>query len=649
MRKGLTRRELLALAPLAGAGRAPASDGEMMWDYLEGQLTRADESRRRRLAGIRSRSDLSALQEKTRRSIHTGIGAFPERTDLRARQTGELRKSDYAIEKIIFESRPNYFVTANVYRPLSTAPRRAAVVQSCGHYVEGKAAADYQRACIGLAKKGIIALIFDPMGQGERYMFVQPGQKRPGATYEHSLAGKPTLLVGRTLAHYRMWDAIRALDYLESRPDVDGGRLGMLGHSGGGMMTLLTAPLEPRIRAAMSCCAVTTFFHKTMAQLMADPEQVVPGIYANGIDHPELIATAAPRAFLVGAVLRDFVPLEGTRRTFEEVRPIYEMLGAGENFAKVESDNVHMLDRTLREGCYGWMLKHLTGESGNAREPEMEVETEENLRCTKTGRVMDLEGARSVFDLNLARAAELEESRRGQSGGPAALLALAKIGGRRVSPARFESEPGIEVPVTQTRGRRRGEMILLAAAEGRNSEAAKEFAEVFAGAGFSVISADLRGWGETACTRPKKARFEWDEFLAWRAMEMGRPLVGMRVQDLLAVAGAMAGEHRRIYAVGVGAAGVVALHAAAVEPKLAGVATWRTMRSYREAMQRRDFSEPVSSLVWGALTAYDLPEIRRRLGSRPAVATEGTAGEAAHRIVLEFTGNRPAGTPARER
>ena len=167
--------------------------------------------------------------------------------------------------------------------------------------------------------------------------------------------------MGRTLSQFRIWDAMRALDYLETRPEVDKTRLGMLGHSGGGMITLLTAPLDLRVRAAMSCCAVTSFYHKTKALLIADPEQIVPGIYPAGIDHPELIAAVAPRAFLIGAALKDFVPLEGTRRTYEEAKRLFD-LGGG-RLGKVETDDEHKLNRELREACYGWMLEHLAGQA----------------------------------------------------------------------------------------------------------------------------------------------------------------------------------------------------------------------------------------------------------------------------------------------
>src|SRR5260370_4234691 len=178
------------------------------------------------------------------------------------------------------------------------------------------------------------------MGQGERLMYRDaPGKRSPGGTSEHGIAGKACLLVGRTLSQFRIWDAMRALDYLETRPEVDKTRLGMLGHSGGGMMTLLTAPLDTRIRAAMSCCAVTSFYHKTRALLNADPEQIVPGVYGAGIDHPELIAAVAPRAFLIVAALKDFVPLEGTRRTYAETKRLFDLAGRGAPPGKIQTND----------------------------------------------------------------------------------------------------------------------------------------------------------------------------------------------------------------------------------------------------------------------------------------------------------------------
>ena len=598
----LTRREVLALAAVSGLRADPARGGEELWDYFARTLRDYDEKRQRKLRDVRTPVELSRLQEHVRRTLLSGIGEFPDRTPLDPRPVGEITRPDYVIEKLIFQSRPGFFVTANVYRPKSTSVRRPAVVETCGHYMEGKATPDYAKACASLAMKGFVALIFDPVGQGERIMLRDAAGKPlfKSATGEHVVAGGPAILLGRTLANYLIWDIVRAFDYLESRPDVDAGRMGLFGHSGGGMQTLLTVPIEPRIRAAMSCCAVTSFFHKTRALLNADPEQIVPGVYEASVDHPELIAAVAPRAFLIGAVLRDFVPLAGTRRTFDEVRPLFEVAGVPENVAKVESDNEHLLDQNLREACSGWMMKHLAGESGDTREPEITVESESALHCTPTGFVMDLEGARSVFDLNREEGRRLAGLRRGVT--PAAVrqrLGIATWGGL---PAAGQTNN-----------------LLLVSGQGRDSPAALALIGQLKAAGFRATGVDLRGWGETTPDpRGKKSQVPWEEFFAWRSFEIGRPLLGMRVLDLLEQARKLTG---RIYLVGLDAGGVVALHAAAIEASIAGVVVSGSLPSWTDALQRTS-AGPVSGFVPGGLRDYDLPELVRAIGPRPAAVIE---------------------------
>jgi cephalosporin-C deacetylase-like acetyl esterase len=567
----MNRRQFLAAPIFTRIVSAQPARGTMLWDYILRELTESDARRRETLRAIHARPQLDALAQHVRDTLVANIGPMPERTPLNARITGTLARPGYIIEKIIFESRPSYYVSANLYRPQSQTARAPAVIQSCGHYIEGKAAPDYQRVAIGLARKGIVALVFDPMGQGERLMY---GGRPASATAEHVIAGKPTLLVGRTLAHYRIWDAMRALDYLESRPEVDPARLGMVGHSGGGMMTLLTAPIEPRLKAVMSCCAVTTFFHKTKALLIADPEQIVPGIYPAAIDHPELIAAVAPRAFLIGAVLKDFVPLEGTRRTFEEVKPLFALAGAPDRVNLVETPGEHLMNRELREACYGWMLRHLAGREPDTREPDIEVESEDALRC-------NLPRGRSVSDLILERARELAPTRTGT---PRPL-------------ARTGREPGIELPA-QTTGT--GSTLLILIAPRRNPQLAASLARL----NLTVMQLDLRGWGETA---PDK-----EDMVAWRAIEMGRPLIEMRVQDLLAVVHEQPAS-RRIYVVGVEQAGIVALHTAALDRRIAGIATINSLASYQDMLENPRHPEPVSSIVPGALAHYDLPQLADRV------------------------------------
>ncbi|HUS07988.1 MAG TPA: alpha/beta fold hydrolase [Bryobacteraceae bacterium] len=629
----LTRRELLAFAPLAyqaNGGATPA--GDVLWDYFVRRLSAADEQRRRKLASLGTVAELTALRTRVRGNLLADIGGFPERTPLNAKQTGVLERSDYVIEKILFESRPRFYVTASIYRPKSAGMRRPAVIQSCGHYVEGKAAADYQRTSIGLARKGFVVLTFDPLGQSERRMYQEVWDKNPdaSATSEHAIAGRPCFLLGRTLAHYRIWDAIRALDYLETRPDVDKAHLGMVGHSGGGMMTLLTAALEDRLQAVMSCCAVTSFYHKFRAFLPGDPEQVIPRIYEQGIDHPELIASVAPRAFLIGAAQRDFVPLDGARRTYEEAKQAFAIAGVPDRLGKTETNDEHKMNQELREACCAWMLKHLAGESGDTRERDCQIETPADLWCTPNGRSMEIAGARSIFDLNRDYSRQLQSSRKGvQRQDVLRLLALPamRVESRRLNDGptgfRIESESGVELPATLSGPKHTEILLILAAEQGRNSPAARNLSRHLMEAGYPVLGVDLRGWGETA---PKAAsqfvKAPGEEFFAVHGIELGRPILGMRVHDLLAAVRLMQGQYKKIYAIGLEAGGLVVLHAAAVDNSISGVATYLTLNSYQDVLERPVSHEPLASFVPSALAYYDLAELSRIIAPRPAVAIQ---------------------------
>ena len=163
----------------------------------------------------------------------------------------------------------------------------------------------------------------------------------------------------------------------------------------------------------------------------------------------------------------------------------------------------------------------------------------------------------------------------------------------------------------------------MAAEQGRNSNYAQEATRAFSEAGYPVLGVDLRGWGATAPANPSRdKRHPWDEYLAWSAVELGRPLLAMRAADLLEAVRRIAGRYRKVYVAGLEGAGVVALHAAAIAPAIAGVATNRTLVSYQDILQRPLTEEPVSSYVWGALQRYDLPELGRSLAPRPYIAVD---------------------------
>ncbi|MBI4909108.1 MAG: acetylxylan esterase [Acidobacteria bacterium] len=579
----ITRRAALPLLSVPTLARGQEESGSLLWNWFIPQLEAADARRMQALAQIRTPSGIAALRTRVRAQLLAAIGAFPQRTPLNARITGTLRREAYSIDKVIFESRPGFAVTANLYRPNRLTKPLPAVIESCGHYPEGKAAPEYQKVCAGLASHGIIAMVFDPIGQGERYMYRQLGLRAQPATYEHVLAGQPAYLTGRTLTHYRVWDAIRALDYLQSRPDVDGTRLGMVGHSGGGMTTLLTAPLESRLRAVMSTCAVTTFLHKTKALLTADPEQIVPGVYANGIDHPELIAAALPAAFLIGLTTGDYVPQEGTRRTLAEVQHL------SANISLVETPGPHAMNQGLREACYAWMLKHLAGREAKVVEPQLAVESPADLQCTTDGAVMNLPGAQGLFELNREQARAVHAKRS------------------RETPRSVRTAPPIDFPTRRT-GLGTTHIIVVSASF------RADFARSLVTPKSTVLELDIQGWEQ----QPGR-KLNWEEFFAYRAFELGRPLIELRTQSLIHHATAHQG---RVFVVGLEEAGIIALHAAANTPRIAGVITVNTLRSYLDVFDKPASKTQVSSYVPGALIRYDLPDLIERIRPRPVTQLE---------------------------
>ena len=166
---------------------------------------------------------------------------------------GVIERGSYRIEKLIFESQPQFYVPAHLYVPKSGQGPFPAIISPLGHTRDGKNYRSYQTVFQNLARKGFVVLTWDPPGQGERLQYPVPGTNRSrfGPTGEHDQFGWPAFLIGSTTTQFETWDAVRALDYLLSRSDVDSKRIGCCGHSGGGTATMYLCALEPRIHAAI--------------------------------------------------------------------------------------------------------------------------------------------------------------------------------------------------------------------------------------------------------------------------------------------------------------------------------------------------------------------------------------------------------------
>jgi pimeloyl-ACP methyl ester carboxylesterase len=610
----------LSAAPAHAAGM-----GHMLWDFTLEYIRLLDARRVERFQALHSAEDLKKLRETVRSRLLEMWGPLPvERTPLNAQSLGSIAQDDYVIERILFESRPNFFVTANLYRPKELAGRHPAILFPPGHTAEGKAYEPYQRFGILGARHGFVVLIWDPIGQGERLQLWDPSQKASLTgpdTAEHRALGHQCYLLGLNLMQYRVWDASRAIDYLETRSDVDSERIAMAGSSGGGMETLQLAAFEPRIKAAIPVSAVATFRAKTEALRIADPEQVLYGTLRYGIDHPELLAAFAPRPLMIGAPTQDFIPIDAARSTFNAVVEAYSLLDAAGKLRFAETSDKHGMNQQLREAAVDWLLRWLSDKSRAVRETPAKILSEQELRCTATGQVADTPGASSVTTWNRAYAKQIAPEATVPRRPSEFEIYKSQIIHRvreitRVGELR--AEVGVWVPdrVFEVGAFARGEALVIAERGMNDPEVRREVIDPIVAAGYQVVAIDVRGWGDTAPKLPDfDVSFDWEDFFAYRGLEIGRPLLGQRVKDVLTAAPKRL-RNREWLMVGVDAGALVAAHAAVLEPRISQLITISGLLSYRSLLDDPVTKQPFSSFLPGVLGAYDVRDLYAAVAPR---------------------------------
>lgn len=618
---------------------------QMLKTFLLAEAQKHFDARRTAVAAIKSPLDVQIRQRKLRDKFIESLGGFPEKTPLNPKVVGKIEAKDYAIEKVIYESRPEHHVTAVVYLPPGKGPFPG-VLMPCGHSTNGKASEAYQRACILLAKNGFVVLCYDPIGQGERYQLLEPTAKPviPSSTSEHTLVGVGAILVGRSTASYRIWDGIRSIDYLASRPEVDPKRLGCTGNSGGGTLTAYLMALDNRIAVAAPSCYITSL-EKLFATIgPQDAEQNITGQVAFGMEHSDYVTMRAPKPTLILTGTQDFFDIGGAWTSFREAKLLYGLLGQGENVELFEYNDKHGFSKPRREAAVRWMRRWLQDKNDPITEPNFPIHKDDELQCTRTGQVLeDLKG-KSAFMLNAERAEELVAVRQrylstayGEKfrGDVRKLLGLPdKISAAKL-PALFDKDR----PVLETE---KGISVVGVYREPRAREAKKPYVlvlndagieaalapngpiETFIKEGYVVYGFDVRGMGATA---PKKLTgagphyFGADSTEAFLGLHINRPLLGQRVHDVLAIVAWMAErdgeEFPGVNIVGIGKTGPIALHAAALEPRIKGILLAQSIVSWDSVVRTPRSVDQLANAVPGALANYDLPDLVTFIAPRP--------------------------------
>lgn len=613
--------------------------------YLRQNAAQFWNQRKAAVAAMKSPAEVKARREFIRNWLTQAMGGFPVKTPLRAQVKPGFVRDGYRVDFLTFESRPNFYVTANLYVPTHVKPPFPAVLGTAGHSETGKAISTYQSAWIGMVRRGFLVLAFDPPGQGERNEYID---KTSGKTLvsigtrQHDMAGTQCLLTGSTFAGYETWDGVRALDYLLTRSDVDPKRIAVAGNSGGGTQSAYLAAVEPRLSAAVISCYMTSWEALWDTPGPQDAEQDFPGFLSSGLDFGDFMIGFSPKPVTMLTGTRDFFPIAGGHATYAEVKKVFRLLDMEQHAGFFEYDDEHGWHQPRREATYRWLTQWVQGKEDDGKEAPAQTEPDASLNVTSTGQVATSLGGETVQSLNWKRASEQFPRRaalRWSSAADAAAglkealhlrLPVAAATAREMrsqdadgfhtSSFLLETESGIHVPAVLSVPSCSGPCPAVMVLDSRGKTASADLIRDYLRSGTAVLALDPRGWGESAPSK-KSGGYSPEWQLAQRAMLIGRPLPGMQTHDVLAAFGFLQSrkeiDAKRIGIAGVRQGGVIALFAAALQPAMAFVELRETVASYMEIARARTHRDTIEIVVPDVIRHFDLPDVAKAIAPRP--------------------------------
>ncbi|MDH4452139.1 MAG: prolyl oligopeptidase family serine peptidase [Verrucomicrobiota bacterium] len=643
-----------ATAPTAGVpalNRFP----RMMQDWLVAEVRAAESRGNARREALKTKADAEAYVKSVQERIRDCFGPLPEKTPLNAKVTKTLERDGYHIENIVFESRPNFLVTGNLYLPTNQKSPVPGVIGVCGHSLNGKAAEAYQSFAQGLARQGQACFIIDPAGQGERFQYLNEklGSRLGGGTSEHNQMGGPQALIGEFLGTWFVWDAMRALDYLLTRQEIDPKHLGVTGNSGGGTQTTWLCGMEPRFTMGAPSCFVTTFRRDAENELPQDMEQCPPRVLAHDLDHCDFLAAMAPKPVIIMAQEKDYFDARGSTETYERLKKLYTLLGKPENIQLHIGPDPHGYTQSNREAMYRFFGK-VTGIPAAATEPTITVEKDADLLCTPRGQVAEA-GSRTLMSFTREKADDLATKRKHLSGealqkavretlklpaladSPPDYRILRSVGVRKYPTKAYctyavETEPLIHALVTRLsdealtsrlpRGLRKAVLYIShrsADAELRSDPFVQELIASAPDAAF--FACDVRGIGDsqpdTCGANQFNGRYGSHYFYAAYSQMLDRPLLGQRSFDLLRIIQLLAAAgHTEIHLAGQGWGALPAAFAALLSREVKQVTLKHALTSFHELAVHDDQQWPTAFMLPQVLHHFDLPDCYKALQSQ---------------------------------
>lgn len=599
------------------------------------------------------------VREKSIEMIH----GLPRRNPLNPVIVKSFERDGYKVENVMFESQPDFWVTGNLYVPFQGSGPYPGIISPCGHYPTARGYAEYQSAYVSFARHGFVVLAYDPIGQGERRHFWNPmtqvNELGGAVTWEHSLPGQLLLLLGDDLTHYRVWDGMRGIDYLQTRPEVDARKIGCAGHSGGGTLTKFIAAMDERVQCAAINEGGTANrwpVHIPLYEPMGtgDTEQHLFPAEIYGIDDVDLQAAVAPRPLL--ATIEHYSP--AFNRAAEAIRARYQLLGVPERFATAAADDPHAWTVKLRLANVDWFCRWFYSRQGPVAEAPFTPEPWENLWCTVDGSIRYSRQGQTIYSVILGKQATLPPERKSPSDSDEHETFRSAMGkeiqeviryrpsaqalaprhdttvlrkGYTIEKWEFLSAPGIYIPAwvyAPNAGAVDRTAILYVSDTSRVSDG-MEFGllEELALRAHRVVAVDVRGYG---ATKPPHSGDEMGEFrqvdnpecaLTYMAWEMDEDLFGMRVLDVVRsieyVLSRPEVDPAGVYLIGSGTGALWSLYGAALDTRVKALVAHGGLLSYRALTAVDRYLTESSVFIRDVLKHFDLPQVAAAVANRP--------------------------------
>jgi len=607
--------------------------------------------RRTYVGSLRTRNEWVNRQAELKKIMAEIVGEFPPKTPLNPKITGTIKKDGFLVEKLYYESRPGFYVTAALFMPASKSGKLPAIIYCCGHSDNGFRQAGYQRSILNLVKKGFIVLAIDPIGQGERIQYFDAnGKSIFGPTHEHSYPGTQSFISGLSPANYFIWDGIRAVDYLISRKEVDPARIGITGRSGGGTQTAYIAAMDERILAAAPECYITSFDKLLRSRGPQDAEQILMYSIKKNFDLSDLIEIRAPKPTLMVTTTQDIFSIQGARDVFREAKNAYIAFGEPDNLLMAEDDAGHANTLKNREATHAFFQKFLNN-PGNPGDEEVELFDEKDLWVTSTGQVVTSLNTRiinpreqsveTIFSLNEKHTAELlakhqtEKQNNPDYHNDIAQKAKKIVGysepvlskdfifsgrlwrdGSSIDKYLIKGTGNYYIPVLRlSSGDNTGRVVLLLDEQGKTSAAAKGgLADRLAQKGYQVYLPDLSGFGElSGGYKGGDALIHGVPLNIWYAgiLTCKSPLA-IRVEEIKIIVDFIkeSGTYGILTGVACGTLSADLLHAAVINREFHQIALINPLLSYLSIVQEKSYlTKFVMSTPASVIGQYDLPDL----------------------------------------